>query len=483
MAKKLSQYDAILNASENTVIPILENGVNKKISADNLLKKNVINSLSSTEILKSLSAAQGKTLKDALDTLTTTVGNKQDSLVSGTNIKTINNATILGAGNITIEASGSGLGGTNYVFVRGDGTPQENAIELQAKYNEAKSMPRYLGIVSFGTTSTWYEGQTFKDSANAIWYKFTETYTGLIGTNQNKMISITEAEAISNRATVVVAPGQYNFGEVAFKHNTKGIDIVSLTGNADVFLDSTEKSGDGYIFSISITADYSKVKGINTGTKAIEVGGNWAFANLPNLICDTCIGGNYSFGGGGGTASGIFSNCTGGEGSFGGYGGTASGTFNNCTGGDYSFGSGGIASGTFNNCIGGNDSFGGNGTASGTFNYCTAGYYAFGSGGTALGTFNNCIAGDDSFGGNGTASGTFNNCTAGIYSFGSSGVASGTFNNCIGGEYSFGGFGGELSSTVRLYYCKLTTGTFETPAVGGKLVLCIDGTDAIITTT
>ena len=45
-----------------------------------------------------------------LEPLKTSIGNKQDTLVSGTNIKTINGESILGSGNITISGgSGSGL--------------------------------------------------------------------------------------------------------------------------------------------------------------------------------------------------------------------------------------------------------------------------------------------------------------------------------------------------------------------------------------
>ena len=157
---------------------------------------------------------------------------------------------------------------------------------------------------------------------------------------------------------------------------------------------------------------------------------------------NNCTGGNFAFGGAGGTASGTFTNCTGGDYSFGGAGGTASGTFTNCTGGDYSFGGGGTASGTFTNCTGGEAAFGGDsGTASGTFNYCTGGEAAFG---------------------------------------GDSGTASGTFTNCTGGDYSFGGAGGTLSG--QLYYCRLTTGSFQTLAEGGKLRACVDGSDTFIAT-
>ena len=120
---------------------------------------------------------------------------------------------------------------------------------------------------------------------------------------------------------------------------------------------------------------------------------------------------------------------------------------------------------------------------SGTFNNCTGGNLAFGgAGGTASGTFTSCTGGYNSFGGaGGTASGTFTNCTGEDYSFGGdSGTASGTFTNCTGGDYSFGGAGGTLSG--QLYYCRLTTGSFQTLAEGGKLRVCVDGSDAFIDT-
>lgn len=47
------------------------------------------------------------TISGNVETLSATVENKQDTLVSGTNIKTINNQSLLGEGNITIEGGGS----------------------------------------------------------------------------------------------------------------------------------------------------------------------------------------------------------------------------------------------------------------------------------------------------------------------------------------------------------------------------------------
>lgn len=45
--------------------------------------------------------------KDLIDKVNELVDDKQDTLVSGTNIKTINNTSILGSGNIDIQGGGS----------------------------------------------------------------------------------------------------------------------------------------------------------------------------------------------------------------------------------------------------------------------------------------------------------------------------------------------------------------------------------------
>ncbi len=253
------------------------------------------------------------------------------------------------------------------------------------------------------------------------------------------------ALSASNRATLIIMPGQYELSsELAI--DAEFVDVVAagegscvrVTGNA-----------------LNVSADDVVIRGIDVGSQELKITGD-----KPLQVWEFCTGGDGSFGGDG-TASGTFTNCTGGSASFGGYGtasGTASGTFTNCTGGNLAFGGyGGTASGTFTNCTGGDGSFGGDGTASGTFTNCTGGDGSFGGDfGTASGTFTNCTGGDGSFGGDfGTASGTFTNCTGGVYSF---------------------GYGGTLSG--KLYRCKLTSNTFETVSGGGITRLCIDGNDA-----
>lgn len=366
-----------------------------------------------------------------------------------------------------------GLAGTQYVFVSANGTDVENAAELQAAYDTAKTM----------------------------------------------------SPTASNRITVIAAPGNYNFEGTQFVMDTEYIDLVSLDGNRSVVFNSSDANG-----RIRISANDVFVKGVDVGTKRFNIatnlnlikienckGGNLSFGE--NVVVSgtftNCEGGTYSFGGlgtasgtfidcqggvlsfaGDGTASGTFINCEGGGGSFGRFstgtftgcrgginsfgngffGGEASGVFNGCIGDTSCFGTGnlgGTASGTFINCQGGIGSFG-TGTASGIFINCQGGSNSFSFAGVASGTFTNCIGDGSCFAGQGIASGTFNYCIGGLESFGSGNLASGIFTNCVGGDGSFTapGYGGDL--TGKLYYCR-TSGYFNTVSSGGRTYYCVDG--------
>jgi len=265
-----------------------------------------------------------------------------------------------------------GLGGTNYIFVKGNGTDIENAAELQAAYNEA---------VALAPTT------------------------------------------IEESVTILVSPGLYNFESTEFEIDTDYINVVALSSNDNleygsgygqwVKFNSTDPNG-----TIFVNSSRNVIKGIDVDTKNFKVGdgvspliincvgGDYSFGGVlfgdpPLNISGTfinCQGGNFSFGGNG-EANGVFINCRGGDESFG-YD-LASGFFKDCEGGDFSFAFAGIMSGKFENCTSGIASFG-------TFGLipngaeslrCTSGDFSFGNSaiiGDAL--FLECISGDESFG-------------------------------------------------------------------------------------
>lgn len=74
-----------------------------------------------------------------LGTVVTDKSDKQDTLVSGTNIKTINNESILGEGNITIEGGGASYtAGTNMEIVSSGGTDTINCtLPIKAGTNSS----------------------------------------------------------------------------------------------------------------------------------------------------------------------------------------------------------------------------------------------------------------------------------------------------------------------------------------------------------
>jgi hypothetical protein len=278
------------------------------------------------------------------------------------------------------EVSLNPLSGSNYSFVEASGTPTQNAFSLSASYALAK----------------------------------------------------TYGPSVSNRFSILVAPGQYEFTS-SFALDTNYIDVVSITGERDVLI-----TGSG---TFSITANDVYARGIDTGTNSFIIDTNLFLLKVKN-----CKGGDYSFGGSATTSSFI----------------TVAGAFVDCEGGAYSFGGNGQAYGTFTNCIGEDNSFG---------LHCN-------------GTFTNCVGGDWSFASQGNIEGgELENCTAGEYSFAPIGniEASASLDKCISGLNSF------ASSPSSIIYGlltdnRLTSGSFITTNLQppGRISSCINSDYTVV---
>lgn len=70
---------------------------------------------------------------------------KQDTLVSGTNLKTINNNSLLGSGNISINASGGGSNISDYYF---DSTNNEIVLEYDSGVTQADIVTSWSNTLS-----------------------------------------------------------------------------------------------------------------------------------------------------------------------------------------------------------------------------------------------------------------------------------------------------------------------------------------------
>lgn len=101
-------YDNFTNigqfyTSTNTLNTFLESGKKYVVTADTV---NVVGKLLNNGVEISGGGITQSTLDDSTAALRTTISGKQDALVSGTNIKTINGTTLLGSGNMVISGSG-----------------------------------------------------------------------------------------------------------------------------------------------------------------------------------------------------------------------------------------------------------------------------------------------------------------------------------------------------------------------------------------
>lgn len=358
----------------------------------------------------------------------------------------------------------SGLQGESFILVKGDkSTPQENGLDLQAAYDLAQAATPYGDALS-----------------------------------------------ASNRFTIIVAPGDYYsdysgvFGPIGqFQINADFIDIISLTGNSDV-----------YLSGISVSAQDVYLKGLNT-TQAGFMGGAQAGFDIAissaQQTFDTCVGGNYSFGWGGDVYS-KFVNCKGGNYSFCATAGASApigitpqlpspnlaGILIDCTAGNSSFASSPSdyntsISGTLTNCTAGNNSFGSApgsfyGNISGILTNCTGGELSFSIWGNISGTLTNCKStGQNSFGGYVGATGIFYNCIGVDNSFAGQFMQAfeGKAYNCIGGLNTFGNYDAGPGSPAnfistfaggRVSYCTKTTGVFSGASGSGPntVIACQD---------
>ncbi len=117
--------------------------------------------------------------KTEIDTL---VGNKQDTLVSGTNIKTINNTSLLGSGNINIQ--GGGGGSSTDVKINGTSITSNDEADIQTEgtYNATTNkiatmsdLPTVPTKLSDLTNDTGFITNTTNNLTN--YYTKTNTYT------------------------------------------------------------------------------------------------------------------------------------------------------------------------------------------------------------------------------------------------------------------------------------------------------------------
>ena len=252
---------------------------------------------------------------------------KQDTLVSGQNIKTINNQSILGSGNITI--SGGGGGGTDTGF---DNVERIEAADNQTTYNP--DTKEY--IISSGNADIFYKDGT----------KTTIPYVQEIGLMAGNNITFTEefvdnanyrvkinatggggsaSDGFNNLKELILTPSTYvnntPAGDFYFEGNGtfKLKDSSSATGIESIKVQLPVVPGDGIIFDKTTdgnceikAADYKPTLTLETHTASqqtshygriyytFDIGNSTTANDVANnkynvIIYDETSGGGYYY--------------------------------------------------------------------------------------------------------------------------------------------------------------------------------------------
>jgi hypothetical protein len=311
----------------------------------------------------------------------------------------------------------------------------------------------------------------------------------------------------TNRVTVLVAPGKYDV-DFTLEMDTPYVDLISLTGNADVFLTSLNSDS---ATAIKVTTSDIKIKGFNLTEQGNNIIIEGAYSN--NYF-ENIIGGDYSFSNTTfeGQVAGNFKNCVGGNYSFANIKNgeiLISSTLENCTALELSFGNQ-IEESTLINCLGTFGNFGSNSITNSYLTDCTAKGDSFGCESGIFGsTLSNCKGQESCFGRTDVTSSIsdisnsiLDNCKAGNFSFGVVNRNDSTFTNCIGGNECFGAnsanatyknckggnnsFGAGLQSWENLiaggsfYNCEAGVESFGINISNGNYYYCIAGGDSFI---
>ena len=280
--------------------------------------------------------ATRKQLLDSIDRINTAINTKQETLISGTNIKTVNSNSILGSGNITVSGSSSlsGLTDATTASTLANGT---NVIT----WNWSGLSAGTKGLI-FGGTDILVNGITvglgkYQNTSNvAIGYYALNASTGgiyntAIGSNAlNKLTngsantaigdaslsSLTTGTnniAIGRQALVATSGGQENIGIGDFSLTSMGTAYSNIaigkeamyylnTGNynvavgrlAFVNVKGSNNTGIGYSVGTNLTTGtnntiigYNTGLGITTGGKNTIIGAN--ISGLATTLSNTII--------------------------------------------------------------------------------------------------------------------------------------------------------------------------------------------------
>ena len=184
------------------------------------------------------------------------VSGKQDTLVSGENIKTINNQSLLGSGNIEIQG-----GGETYSAGEGIGIDADNIISVTGNYETIVELTQaeYDALTSYDKNTTYVitDAQAINmdnyvtTGALDSYYTSAQTDTAISNATSGKqdtLVSGTNIKTINNQSLLGSGNIEIQGGGEAYSAGEGiGIDadnIISVTGNYETIVELTQAEYD-----------------------------------------------------------------------------------------------------------------------------------------------------------------------------------------------------------------------------------------------
>lgn len=193
------------------------------------------------------------------------VQDKQDTLISGTNIKTINNTSLLGSGNITIggggiatdvQINGTSITSSNTADIKVDGTynASTNKIATMSSLPSAGTSATAVDTTASGGSASTYSKSDHKHSISSGTITSALGYTPYSSANPNGYTSNTGTiTSVKMNGSTVASSGEADLGTVITSHqNIKTINNESLVGTGNINL-VTSSDLSGYVLSSSLS--------------------------------------------------------------------------------------------------------------------------------------------------------------------------------------------------------------------------------------
>lgn len=193
------------------------------------------------------------------DSFVNKVNAKQDTLVSGTNIKTVNGETILGSGNIVIEGGGSGIATWDYAQIQSDQEYRTNFLS-NVKVSD--------DLINLGGSNNPEHASILTIDGNV----YTVMYN--VGGNP-KVASINIQESVATITNIDAIPKDYATTEqlnakqdtLVSGTNIKTINGESILGNGDI----TIEGGTSSSYTAGEGIDISEENVISVDSSALNI--------------------------------------------------------------------------------------------------------------------------------------------------------------------------------------------------------------------